>query len=71
MPGIRRDLAIGPGQARLREGRGAVGWMAEEMFQKGRMYWRKDNDNIYALFNGGGWAAYANIWREGDPQETL
>ena len=45
-------------------------WMAEEMFQKGRMYWRKDNDNIYALFNGGGWAAYANIWREGDPQET-
>jgi hypothetical protein len=34
------------------------------------MYWRKDNDNIYVLFNGSGWAAYANIWHEGDPQET-
>jgi hypothetical protein len=52
------------------KGDAQVGWMAEEMFQKGRMYWRKDNDNIHALFNGGGWAAYANIWREGDPQET-
>jgi len=52
------------------KGDARVIWMAEEMFQKGRMYWRKDNDNIYALFNGGGWAAYANIWRDGDPQET-
>jgi hypothetical protein len=44
--------------------------MAEEPFQKGVMFWRQDNDQIYALFNGGSWGAYANTWREGDAEET-
>jgi hypothetical protein len=45
-------------------------WMAEEPFQKGIMFWRQDNDQIYALFAGGSWGAYANTWREGDAEET-
>jgi serine/threonine protein kinase len=42
--------------------------MAEEMFQKGRMYWRKDNDlYVLALYNGGSWGSYLGDWKEGDP----
>lgn len=44
--------------------------MAEETFQKGIMFWRKDNDLIYALQNDGHWGDYANTWNEGDPTET-
>jgi serine/threonine-protein kinase len=47
-----------------------VTWMAEETFQKGIMFWRKDNDLIYALQNDGHWGDYANTWNEGDPTET-
>jgi len=42
-------------------------WVAEEAFQNGWMYWRKDNDMIYEIYDSGGWGAYANTWREGDP----
>ena len=45
-------------------------WVAEELFQKGQMFWRQDNDRIYALYNGDGWGTYPNEWREGDPGET-
>jgi len=45
-------------------------WIAEETFEKGLMFWREDNDQICALFNGDGWRMYANDWREGDPGET-
>jgi serine/threonine protein kinase len=42
--------------------------MAEEMFQKGRMYWRKDNDlYVLALYSGGSWGSYLGDWKEGDP----
>jgi len=42
--------------------------MAEEMFQTGRMYWRKDNDlYVLALYNGGSWGNYQGDWKEGDP----
>jgi hypothetical protein len=44
--------------------------MAEEPFQKGIMLWRQDTDQIYALYSGGSWGAYANTWREGDADET-
>lgn len=45
-------------------------WVAEEQFQKGTMFWRQDNDQVYALFAGGSWGVYANSWREGDAEET-
>lgn len=45
-------------------------WMAEELFQNGRMFWREDNDKIYVLYNSGRWARYDNIWRESDPTYT-
>ena len=34
------------------------------------MFWRQDNDRIYALYNGDGWGTYLNEWQEGDPEET-
>lgn len=43
-------------------------WMAEENFVNGRMYWRDDNDRIYAVYSNGTWASYADIWNEGDPE---
>jgi uncharacterized protein YraI len=33
-------------------------WSAYESFERGWMLWRQDNDGHYALFNGGGYAAY-------------
>ena len=42
-------------------------WVAEEAFENGRMYWRKDNNTIYAVYNRGGWEAYPTTWHEGDP----
>jgi len=44
--------------------------MAEENFQRGRMLWRKDNDEIYVLFQTGYWARYEDIWNEGEPEYT-
>ncbi len=40
---------------------------AEELFQNGRMIWRKDNDRIYAIYNSGRWESHADTWLEGDP----
>lgn len=44
--------------------------MAEENFQRGRMFWREDNDKIYVLYNNGRWEQYNDLWREGDPAFT-
>jgi hypothetical protein len=44
-----------------------VTWLAEEFFEHGLMYWRKDTNLIYVIFNGGKWGVYANTWKEGDP----
>ena len=44
--------------------------IAEEPFQKGVMFWRQDNDQIYALFDSDGWGVYTNTWREGDPDKS-
>ncbi len=40
--------------------------MAQESFERGRMFWREDNDKIYVLYNSGYWERYDNIWQEGD-----
>jgi len=42
-------------------------WIAEEPFERGRMFWREDTDLTSVLYNNGGWALYQNTWREGDP----
>jgi len=58
---VQTKLGCAKGDAR-------VIWMAEEMFQKGRMYWRKDNDlYVIAMYNGGSWGNYLGDWKEGDP----
>jgi hypothetical protein len=41
--------------------------MAEQTFEGGRMYWRKDRDSIYVVYGSGGWAAFPNAWQDGDP----
>jgi hypothetical protein len=42
-------------------------WLAEEHFEYGRMFWRKDNDGVLAVHDSGAWGAYQNTWFEGDP----
>ena len=46
--------------------------MAEETFQRGRMFWRKDKDDKYviALYSNGTWGIYLADWKEGDPTFT-
>lgn len=41
-------------------------WAARQYFEGGTMLWRQDNDRIYALYNGGGWGSYANLWSDGE-----
>ena len=43
-------------------------WMAEQTFDGGYMFWRQDQDRIYALFNDGTWQQFTNAWHEGDPE---
>lgn len=45
-------------------------WIADETFQRGRMFWREDNRRIYVLYNNGRWESYADTWYEGDPEYT-
>ncbi len=47
-------------------------WMAEEVFQRGRMFWRKDKDDKYviAVYNSGTLGIYLGDWKEGDPSFT-
>ena len=41
---------------------------ADEPFQGGWMYWRKDAATMYAIYRGGIWESHADRWREGDPE---
>ena len=50
-------------------GNGSV-WMAMQTFDGGVMFWREDNDDIYVLYNSGGWARFDDIWLEGDAEFT-
>jgi len=45
-------------------------WVAVESFEKGFMFWREDNDRIYAVYQSGSWQGFANTWHEGDPTYT-
>jgi serine/threonine protein kinase len=42
-------------------------WAAEEAFENGWMYWREDNDRMYAVYDLGSWEEFANAWFEGAP----
>ncbi len=44
--------------------------MAEEDFQRGRMFWRQDNGKIYVLYSNGHWGSYDDTWYEGDAEFT-
>jgi serine/threonine-protein kinase len=41
--------------------------MAEQTFERGRMFWRDDRDSLYVLYDSGAWSAFPNDWRNGDP----
>ncbi len=45
-----------------------VTWVANEEFERGEMFWRKDTDDILVLYDTGRWVRYDNIWHEGDPE---
>lgn len=45
-------------------------WTAVEDFEGGWMFWREDNDRIYAVYRDGTWQGFSNTWREGDPTYT-
>lgn len=43
-------------------------WMAKEGFQAGQMFWRDDNEEIYARHAAGHWERFVNQWYEGQPE---
>jgi len=45
-----------------------TGWMANEHFEGGEMFWREGNDLIYVLYSSRSWVAYSDLWQEGDPE---
>jgi hypothetical protein len=45
-------------------------WVAEEMFERGRMIWREDNDYHHVLYANGIWERFPNTWVESMPHFT-
>ena len=43
--------------------------LAEEAFERGRMFWRGDSGEIYALHDDHTWRAFADTWQEGQPRD--
>jgi hypothetical protein len=43
--------------------------LAEEAFERGRMFWREDSREIYVLHDDGTWQDFADTWQEGQPQD--
>ncbi|MFQ6059322.1 MAG: WD40/YVTN/BNR-like repeat-containing protein, partial [Anaerolineae bacterium] len=41
--------------------------LAEEAFERGRMFWRGDSREIYVLHDDRTWRAFADTWQEGQP----
>jgi photosystem II stability/assembly factor-like uncharacterized protein len=41
--------------------------LAEEAFERGRMFWRGDSREIYVLYDDHTWRAFADTWQEGQP----
>lgn len=46
-------------------------YLAEQIFQKGYMFWRNDTRQIYVIMDTGRWAVYPDTWNEGDPSPSL
>lgn len=42
-------------------------WTAEELFQRGFMFWREDTRQIYVLAAGGTWQVFHDTWTEDQP----
>ncbi len=42
---------------------------ASQDFERGIMVWREDERLIYVLYDGDGWEAYYDEWREGMPEQ--
>lgn len=38
---------------------------AQQFFERGTMFWRKDTDDIYVLTKDGKWQVYVDTWEEG------
>jgi serine/threonine protein kinase len=55
------------------EARRKLGWAtgegttpaAQQSFERGVMFWRKDKDEIYVLAQGGSWQMHIDTWEEG------
>ncbi|MEA3338965.1 MAG: serine/threonine-protein kinase [Chloroflexota bacterium] len=45
-------------------------WMAQQHFEWGQMFWRKDTDGVLAVHDSGIWGEYQNTWHEGDPEHS-
>jgi hypothetical protein len=45
-------------------------WVAEERFQRGRMFWRQDTDMVYILYDGGAFQAEPDRFVDGDPEDA-
>ena len=43
--------------------------LAEESFERGRMFWRGDSREIYVLHDDHTWRDFADTWQEGQPQD--
>ena len=43
--------------------------LAEEAFERGRMFWREDRREIYVLHDDHTWQAFADTWKEGQPED--
>lgn len=46
-------------------------WVGEEAFERGRMFWRNENQKIYVLYQTGAWQRFDDTWNEhSDPEFT-
>jgi DNA-binding beta-propeller fold protein YncE len=50
-------------------GSGSEVWTAFQPFERGLMFWREDNRQIYVLDQDGTWVAYEDTWSEDQPED--
>jgi photosystem II stability/assembly factor-like uncharacterized protein len=43
-------------------------FLAEEVFERGRMFWQEDRREIYVLHDDHTWQFFADTWQEGQPE---
>jgi len=41
------------------------GFVAEQPFERGHMFWREDDRSVFVLYNDGQWRSFADYWQEG------